>query len=65
MAAIASLAPWYLVWVLPLAAAGGSRRLRWVTLAATVYLVAVHLSPLGGHLWLSPPAGGALASGAP
>ncbi len=59
VAAIASLAPWYLVWVLPLAAAGESRRLRVAVLAATVYLIAVHLYPLGGHLWLSQPAGAA------
>jgi alpha-1,6-mannosyltransferase len=53
---IASLAPWYLVWVLPLAAAGGSRSLRVAAVLATLYLVAVHLPALGGRPWLTPAA---------
>ncbi len=52
---IASLAPWYLVWLLPLAAIGRSRALRIVGISATLYLMAVHLPVLGGHPWLSGP----------
>ena len=52
---IASLAPWYLVWLLPLAAVGRSRALRTAAIAATLYLIAVHLPLLGGHPWLSGP----------
>ncbi len=52
-AAIASLAPWYLVWLLPLAALSSSRALRSVALLATVYLIATHLPALGGQPWLS------------
>ena len=55
LASIASLAPWYLVWLLPFAALGRSRAL-WVTaLLATAYLLAVHLPALGGQPWLSTP----------
>jgi alpha-1,6-mannosyltransferase len=56
IASIASLAPWYLVWVLPLAAIGRSRPLRAATILATVYLLAVHLPVLGRQPWLSSPA---------
>ncbi|PZS10272.1 MAG: hypothetical protein DLM64_08960 [Solirubrobacterales bacterium] len=57
IASIASLAPWYLVWLLPLAAIGRSRAL-WVgAILATLYLVAVHLPALGGEPWLSGPVG--------
>ncbi len=59
LCAIASLAPWYLVWLLPLAAWGRSRSLRAAALLATVYLVAVHLPVLGGQPWLTPAGGGA------
>ena len=52
IASIASLAPWYLVWLLPLAAIGRSRPLRIAAIVATVYLIAVHLPALGGHPWL-------------
>ncbi len=55
IAAIASLAPWYLVWLLPLAALGRSQRLRVASLLATAYLLAVHLPALGGVPWLAQP----------
>ncbi|MHB8659622.1 MAG: glycosyltransferase 87 family protein [Solirubrobacteraceae bacterium] len=55
LAAIASLAPWYLVWLLPLAAVGCSRALRTVALLGTGYLIATHLPLLGGQPWLSGP----------
>ena len=45
-ALIASLAwvmPWYVIWLLPLAALGSSDRLRRVALALTVFLVLVFL----------------------
>jgi hypothetical protein len=53
IASIASLAPWYLAWLMPLAALGRSRRLRMVSLLATAYLILVHLPALGGEPWLS------------
>ena len=53
LASIASLAPWYLVWVLPLAALSRSRALMLATLLATLYLIVVHLPVLGGQPWLS------------
>jgi hypothetical protein len=53
IASIASLAPWYLAWLMPLAALGRSRRLRVVSLLATAYLILVHLPALGGEPWLS------------
>jgi hypothetical protein len=49
VASVAWLMPWYLVWVLPLAALGQSRALRSVTLAFTVFLV-VTFSPETGVL---------------
>jgi hypothetical protein len=52
---IASLAPWYIVWVLPLAALGRSRTLCVAALVATGYLLAVHLPLLGGQPWLAAP----------
>ena len=55
LASIASLAPWYLIWVLPLAALGRSRALRIAVLAACGYVLAVHLPALGQHPWLSGP----------
>ncbi len=55
IAAIASLAPWYLVWLLPVAALVPNRRLSVATVLATVYLLAVHLPIFGGHPWLSGP----------
>jgi len=51
---IASLAPWYLVWVLPLAALGRSRVLLGGALLATCYLLALHLPALGYTAWLTP-----------
>jgi hypothetical protein len=53
IASIASLAPWYLAWLMPLAALGRSRRLRVASLLATAYLILVHLPALGGEPWLS------------
>jgi hypothetical protein len=53
VASIASLAPWYLVWVLPAAALGRSRALWIAALLATGYLLGSHLPALGGHPWLS------------
>jgi len=53
LVSITSLAPWYLVWLLPLAAVGGSRALQGAALAATLYLVAVHLPALHHQPWLS------------
>jgi len=50
---IASLAPWYLVWVLPFAALGRSRSLRLAALLASAYLIAVHIPALGRVPWLS------------
>jgi Glycosyltransferase family 87 len=53
VALIASLAwvmPWYVIWVLPLAAIGSSVRLRRTALALTVFLVLVFL-PSSGKLW--------------
>jgi hypothetical protein len=52
-ALIASLAwvmPWYVIWLLPLAALGTSERLRRVALALTVFLVLVFL-PSSGKVW--------------
>jgi hypothetical protein len=57
LASIASLAPWYLVWLLPLAALGRSRALSIAALVATGYLVAIHLPLLGDGLWLAASAG--------
>ena len=53
VALIASLAwvmPWYVIWVLPLAALGSSVKLRRATLGLTVFLVLVFL-PSSGRLW--------------
>ena len=47
LASIASLAPWYLVWLLPFAAVARSRPLWIAALLATLYLVAVHMPALG------------------
>lgn len=48
------LLPWYVVWLLPLAALGRSRALRIMTLALTVYLTLVKAVPLlHGGLTLS------------
>ncbi|GAC1316539.1 MAG: alpha-(1-_6)-mannopyranosyltransferase A [Thermoleophilaceae bacterium] len=52
---IASLAPWYLVWLLPWAAiAHRSRALLTASLALTTFLMAIHLPLLGGVPWLRP-----------
>jgi hypothetical protein len=59
LASLAWLMPWYIVWVLPLAALGASLRLRRAAIAATVFLVlaaipvtgialrALHVNPTG------------------
>jgi len=47
------LLPWYAIWVLPLAAVSGNRRLRVATLVFSAYAVLIHL-PLANPL-LSPP----------
>lgn len=53
VSAIASFAPWYLVWLLPFAALGRSRALRVATLLLTLYVMAVHIPAFGGVPWLS------------
>jgi hypothetical protein len=53
VALIASLAwvmPWYVIWVLPLAALSSSVRLRRTAIALTVFLVLVFL-PSSGKFW--------------
>lgn len=67
IAAIASLAPWYLVWLLPLAAVARGRALPAAALLATGYLIVGHLPALGAVPWLSPPhdAGPSVARVAP
>jgi hypothetical protein len=42
--------PWYVLWVLPLAALAGSRRLRNVTLLLGVYLI-IAWAPASNLLW--------------
>jgi alpha-1,6-mannosyltransferase len=44
------LLPWYVIWVLPLAAVGGDRRLRAATLLFCVYAVLIHLPLADGLL---------------
>ncbi len=53
LAAIASLAPWYLVWLLAPAAVGRSRRLQALALLITGYFLATHIPAFGGQPWLS------------
>jgi hypothetical protein len=52
IASLAWLVPWYVIWLLPLAALGTSIRLRRVALAFTVYLVFAFI-PLTGKLLYS------------
>jgi hypothetical protein len=62
IASLAWLMPWYVIWVLPLAALGASLRLRRVALAATVFLVITFLPVTGivlGKLHLNPMGGAA------
>jgi alpha-1,6-mannosyltransferase len=54
--ATAWLLPWYAIWLLPLAAVGGDRRLRTATLLFCAYAVLIHL-PLADPL-LNPRPGG-------
>ena len=46
LAGLAWLTPWYIVWVLPLAAIAGSRRLRQAALAGTAFLLLSFLPAL-------------------
>jgi alpha-1,6-mannosyltransferase len=50
LASLAWVMPWYVIWVLPLAAIGSSVRLRRAALALTVFLVLVFL-PSSGKFW--------------
>ena len=50
LASLAWVMPWYVIWVLPLAALGSSVRLRRTALALTVFLVLVFL-PSSGKFW--------------
>ena len=50
IASLAWLMPWYVIWLLPLAALGSSLRLRRAALALTVFLVLTFL-PSSGKLW--------------
>ncbi len=47
---LAWLVPWYVIWVLPLAALGGSVRLRRATIALTIYLVLAFIPVTGQFL---------------
>ncbi len=62
IAAIASFAPWYLVWLLPFAALGRSRSLRLATLLVTIYVMAGHIPAFGGVPWLSQAPGSTAAT---
>lgn len=64
IASIASLAPWYLVWVLPFAALARGRALRVATVLATAYLIVFHLPLLGGEPWLSQAGASSYGAGA-
>lgn len=55
LVATAWLLPWYVIWLLPLAAVSGERRLRAAVLLACAYAVLIHL-PLADAV-LSPPHG--------
>jgi chromate transport protein ChrA len=50
IASLSWLMPWYVVWLLPLAALAGSVRLRRVALALTVYAVLVFLPTVNTYL---------------
>jgi hypothetical protein len=57
LASLAWVMPWYIVWLLPLAALGASLRLRRVALAATVFLVLTFIPVTGmvlGQLHINP-----------
>ena len=47
---LAWLVPWYVIWVLPLAALGGSVRLRRAAAALTIYLVLAFIPVTGQFL---------------
>ena len=50
IASLAWLMPWYVIWVLPFAALGTSRRLRRMAVVLTVFLVATFV-PLAGNVF--------------
>src|SRR5205085_122089 len=50
IASLAWVMPWYVIWVLPLAALGSSIRLRRAAVVLTVFLVLVFL-PSSGKFW--------------
>jgi alpha-1,6-mannosyltransferase len=50
LATLGWVLPWYVLWVLPLAALSSSRRLRTVTFVFGVYLIVVWV-PVSGGLW--------------
>jgi hypothetical protein len=57
LASLAWVMPWYIVWLLPLAALGASLRLRRVAIAATVFLVLSFIPVTGivlGQLHINP-----------
>jgi hypothetical protein len=50
IASLAWLMPWYVIWVLPLAALGTSLRLRRTAVVLTVFLIATFV-PLAGNVF--------------
>ena len=50
MLSLAWLVPWYVIWVLPLAALAGSVRLRRAAIALTIYLVLAFIPVTGQFL---------------
>ncbi len=50
IASLAWLMPWYVIWVLPLAALGTSLRLRRTAVVLTVFLIATFM-PLAGNIF--------------
>ena len=50
IASLAWLMPWYLIWLLPLAALGSSRALRRTTLALTAFLIVTFIPATGIYL---------------
>jgi hypothetical protein len=62
IASLAWLVPWYVTWLLPLAALASSIRLRRATLALTAYLVLAFMPATGiifSHLQIDPMSGSA------
>jgi Glycosyltransferase family 87 len=50
IASLAWLMPWYVIWALPLAAMGTSIRLRWATIALTLFLVITFMPAFSTYL---------------